>query len=340
MYIIIIRAIYVAIFLGGFVSSADAAQSFRDTILRHLENDRTDEAVAALIEVPVPWIIKMVRADKAFETLWSHPDLAPIFDRQSFGLYQVELAKTEVEKNPRSYPPYVILTDTLRAAGQSAEAVTVGLRALQSLPKNDNNGAVWIWNEIVYAAVESGQFDVVERNAVTPIFNASAEAKRQVISQVINFANVFLDLGRNEDALRMVGSADGMSSIYGRGIVRQIRVCALHRMGQTEKAQDLLDGFSTTLEVAASRFSALLCVDRFDDAAQVAIQQLSDPDRRGAILTEFQNCTVNPYLPRAMVEDRAKLLQVRDRPEVRSAIDAVGVILDYSTPCGIGSTIN
>jgi hypothetical protein len=79
----------------------------------------------------------------------------------------------------------------------------------------------------------------------------------------------------------------------------------------------------------------LLCLDRTDQAAATLVAMLGDQGVRAPTLRQLQDCRDNPKLPPLWREQRMKILALRDRPDVRQAIDKAGVIISVPYPCSM-----
>jgi hypothetical protein len=79
----------------------------------------------------------------------------------------------------------------------------------------------------------------------------------------------------------------------------------------------------------------LVRANRLDEAAALLIERLRDPVLRNDALCDLQDYTDPPQLPqRALWVER--WVQIRNRPDVRSAIDAVGRIEKFRITQAIG----
>jgi hypothetical protein len=77
-----------------------------------------------------------------------------------------------------------------------------------------------------------------------------------------------------------------------------------------------------------------MCLKREDEAAALIIKMLESEERRWPVVDGLQDCRENPNRPAFARELRAVAVKIRDRPDVRKAIDEVGKILAEPVACG------
>lgn len=135
--------------------------------------------------------------------------------------------------------------------------------------------------------------------------------------------------GRARDALEVIQTV-GEASPYGDMWIADVRACAAAQLGDAtlqETSMAFLREHADDNIAAVTHAS--LCVNDLDGAAALYIRRLADPEQRSGALLALQRYRLPPgsSLPFNIVL-LERLEQVRARPDVQAAIEAVGRIED------------
>ena len=151
------------------------------------------------------------------------------------------------------------------------------------------------------------------------------------VSQTINLGGTYDAFGRPKDALKAVEAVSASNvSPYGLMQAEEVRACAYAQLGDAARYQAKLDYLREHMKDApASLQRVLLCANDLDGAAKVVVQRLQDPSFRDSALADLQDFARPATDPPFQAETHRRLLKVRDRPDVRAAIDAFGRIESF-----------
>ncbi|HEY3950369.1 hypothetical protein [Phenylobacterium sp.] len=286
--------------------------------------DKTN-AARQLKKVTAANILFGLRLDKRFDELRATNPAAFDIQRAAVADLQrlIELYKTAGNDDPA----YEII-DALRALGRYDAAVTVADEVLKQDRIVDGHGKDyrnWIEDRRAYALFDLGRFDEAiagERKAAT-----RQERGHANVSQVLNLAQMLLDVGRFREALAILKPMErpNVGSPTGRAFVAQIRVCALNGLGRIKEQREAMASASGQLaENRAARLHTLLCADDESGAAKEMIAWLDEPRNRGRALLELSK----PVADRPLGAYRAVLSrrfdEVRNDPAVVAAVAKVG----------------
>ena len=167
---------------------------------------------------------------------------------------------------------------------------------------------------------------------------AGLEERGEVnVSNIINYGGYLVAEGRAAEVVALIPRI-GRASPYGQGWIESLRACAgaqLNDEAQRKKGLEYLAAHEADNPAAYSR--ALLCSNDLDGAAALMIRRLGGKDTRtGALLSlQVTPLTRTDSLPFARTL-RARFTAVRDRADVRAAVDRVGRIetIPFSTMSG------
>lgn len=292
-----------------------------------------------------PQLILELRIDKTFDALRGDAAFDRRLDLVAAANESLARARTSAANDPRRLALVLDVAQSLRALGRTQEALDVLDHALVAAQRPDadknfddlGDQLNWLLNEKAYILYDLNR--VEEAHAV---FGSSIAVGEQgghwSVSQVINFGSMLNDEGRGADALEVVRTV-GRASPYGDMWAAAVRACGAelsHNAAVRDEAMAFLRAHESDNVAALSQ--GLLCVNDLDGAAALYVRRLGDTENRADALLALQR-----YLPRdnSSVPHRALLLQrlatVRDRPDVRAAVDAVGRIEDvplYTTYWG------
>ena len=185
----------------------------------------------------------------------------------------------------------------------------------------------WLINIAADALVELHR----DEDAVRLIHQLTALPVAQnldLIGPDINFAELLLRMGRNEEALEHATWLDSgqrqHANRYGQMWIDTALVCSLARLHRRTEALQRLERMRAQEDTSrAALMRAHLCLGDEDSAASLLVQQLGE-DSPGNTLLQLQDYSI----PAGRTDEMdARLRALRERPEVRAAVERVGRIL-------------
>jgi tetratricopeptide (TPR) repeat protein len=217
----------------------------------------------------------------------------------------------------------------LRSLARAEEALALLRPHLADVPATVANGehGMWVVMEAAAALASLGRQDealaLMDRIASLPL-----AANPSLISLRINHLGLLWEAGRNEEVLRLAAlldtDGDRFTSDFGRAWIATARVCALASLGRPGEASPLIARLRGWGEINPAALSnAYLCLGDEAAAAALMVRRLEGADPASAIQA-LQDYSLGGDArgPSAVMQQRTAA--IRDRPEVRGALERVG----------------
>lgn len=170
------------------------------------------------------------------------------------------------------------------------------------------------------------------RTAYRAAITAGERGQRN-ISQAINFAGWLEAEGRPGEAIDLLRATGPDLTPHGHMAVASVMACAAEQLGDANAL-----GLAMTYlreherDNVAARARALLCVNDIDSAAALYVRRLRDPVEYADALLELQIYRAPAHqLPGQAIRAQRRA-RLRERPEVRAAVGAVGRIEEVPLP--------
>jgi len=266
------------------------------------------------------FVLLQVAQDRRFAPLWPALEQAGRFDWTRVAEAELALTRAQATRRPESLEPIATQIDALRAMGRYDEALALGDAYAVRLDKGErfddaNTQRAWLLNNHAYTLYDLGRFDDADR------VMKSAQG-RDGVSQRINRAELLSNAGKPAQALEVLSEVkEKQSSPYGLMWRDAGLVCARFRLGDRAGAEALLPSMRERWkENAAALTRALICLDALDEAAALYVRRLEDPAERAGALEAFRVGRPPPVPPPALVEFEARRAKVLARPEVQAAL--------------------
>ena len=187
---------------------------------------------------------------------------------------------------------------------------------------------LWLINEAAYALVAEGRDDEAVA-LMGRLAELSIDENSNLINTAINYGEILFETGRPQQALdhslRLEQESGDHASDYGDMWIADTIVCALAALGRAPEATPWLErmrGLSDSNPAALTH--AYLCLGDDDAAAELMVDRLGKDDPIGAVLALQDYERSRGTSQAGPLQDR--LVALRDRPEVRAALDRVGRI--------------
>lgn len=306
----------------------EPSHMWRELSLMLVEAGQPHRAALVAARVQDPYVLIGMRVDRRFASLVSgnrrHYDARRAAERE------VRRLRAAAAAQPRSLELIVQLTYAQLAAAQYQEVLRLADRVLERAhaasggqPPYDDLDAqlIWVMDNRSRALEGLGRWE--EAAGQLAIAARMSEDGEPNVSQAINLAYLYTRLGRPAEALAAVQVVGSMSP-YGRMQLESVRAIAAAQLEDAETLASALEYLRAHRDDAAGTVEfVLLATGQLEEAAAMLVERLADPVRRLEALVEIQDYSEGPATP-VMLEWRERWLAVRDRAEVRQAIERVG----------------
>jgi tetratricopeptide (TPR) repeat protein len=298
-----------------------------------LRRGRLEQALASARAIDDPDTLIGMRADKRYDALTlTHPE---IFDPKAGNLARLARIDATLKVYPKRLSGQVARAKALLDLDRPDEALAVvdaAIAAARANPdafEDTDKNLAWAINTQQTALSVLGRGD--EALEALEIAARVPENGTANISQTLNLAAAQIRVGRARAALNTAKSVSvSNSSPYGRSVALWIVACASAQLGDMPASDAAIAQLRALgVDGVANLYVALTCRDDLDGAARLLIERLKDPMRRYQALSMLQILPPSPHQP-PFDDHRDKLdAMLRARPDVRTAIDAVGRINTY-----------
>ena len=336
-------AVYEALDRAGYAPPAPYFDDFlrmgRGRLL--MERGRAAEARGLLRDIVDSDAVVELRVDRLFDPLRTDAALASQLDLARAIQKDIARSREAMEANPRMMEAVYAYAMVLKKASRDAEGLALVDAALARAGADPeaftdaDDFRNWMLNMRGYFLYDLGR---TEEGRAALAEAAGLEERGEVnVSNIINYGGYLVAEGRAAEVVALIPRI-GRASPYGQGWIESLRACAgaqLNDEAQRKKGLEYLAAHEADNPAAYSR--ALLCSNDLDGAAALMIRRLGGKDTRtGALLSlQVTPLTRTDSLPFARTL-RARFTAVRDRADVRAAVDRVGRIetIPFSTMSG------
>lgn len=306
--------------------------------------DEGDKAQAWRIasRVTEPEELLKMRLDKRFDPVVAID--ASRFDVVAAAEGRLKAYRDALAKNPRDGTAATYAVAMLRILGRHAEALTLVDSTLAQSGKitthDGDDQRVWLANDRALVLFELGRFD--EAVAAMEAAAAKDEDGGPNVSQAINLSGLQNSTGRFGAALATLSVFDKEKrsvSPYGLMWIEAERACALFGLGRgAEAAPAMAYTAEHAKENDGARAKALLCADDQAALATAVRERLASADRRDEALMWLSRYKWTATRTAFDLQLGDRLEALRQRPDVRAAIDTAGRIQDV--PVHVGPMID
>ncbi|GGE19035.1 hypothetical protein GCM10011529_26920 [Polymorphobacter glacialis] len=321
-------------------------------VVELVKRERVDDARAILADVLNPIILVRIGIDKRLQALWPEVEtrLGPGADIADAVFVAAAKARYDAAQKPAAPPaqrqPQALVQAPLQAPPQAliarlgyAEALNIASREPEALALLSdvvktpaelaalNDREIWLVNLQAALLGDTGKVD--EALARYDALNAAPiEGRPGLIGTIINQGLFAQGAGRAEKALAVADMADSkgpFANEFARAYTAQVRACALRQLGKPAEANAAVAALAAKPEINDSAYiSAMICLDRMDDAAAAVVQQLASEDGRNEMLFELQPFLINDRPGANDPKQRAGMRALKARTDVKAAFAKVG----------------
>jgi tetratricopeptide (TPR) repeat protein len=285
-----------------------------------------------------PTEIIILRVDKRFDTFVRTN--ATRFDVAGAAQRQIVECQSAVKRNPRSLAAVVALVDAHLDAGHYDDVYRLTSAALKRISANHRPQDVYDDAETMTGSAFDRKAEALgdlqrwkeageeERRAAEQLEDGGPD-----ISNIINLADYYVELGRGDEALNTLNRLSGYTpSPFGQMLAERVRLMAGVAKHDDIIVRDALAYLKDHQKDDLTTFQkGLVWANSVDDAANLLIERLRDPRLRADALAEIQNYS-GPPMPRFATTFRTRWGKIIARRDVQAEIHRVGRIERVPTP--------
>ena len=305
-----------------------------DLVLLLLEQNRLSEAVDVSTHVTDEYGLISMRADRRFDAITlANPAQ---FNVDAAIRKTLEHFQSVAERTPKSLTPTVIVMEGLLeeqhygAALAAADGLIADIR-LHADPKqwydDFDERYVWILDTRSRLLRRLGRWDEGVDQLAAASWVLDKDGKN--VSQVINLAGLYCDMGNPKDGLATLVRLGSDISSYGRMQEADARLAAAIQLGDAEQTEKWLRFIREHRADAPRTYEdALLRMNDVETSARWLIERLEDKDLRSTTLLGIQEYAV-PRETTRQAALRKKRQELMARADVQAEVAKVGRIEQY-----------
>lgn len=309
---------------------------WRDLAALDLERNKLARAQEVVSRVQSPHVVISMRIDRRFDRL--REAVPQYFDVDAAVAKALVMMRSIMERSPRSLDAVVQFTYSQLAAGLYEDMLKTAADAMSRIqaapakepPYDDMDKVIWILDNRARALAALQRWSEAEKEV-----REAADRKEggdRNVSNIINLAWFYAEAGRSDEALATLLDIGQDMSAYGFMQMHGVRYAAALQRGDAQIANESLAYIVEHRNDAMDLWQwTLVRANRLDEAAALLIERLRDPMLRGQALDDLQDYANPPPQAQRAVWN-ARWIEIRERPDVRRAIDAVGRIEKFGIP--------
>jgi uncharacterized membrane protein len=319
-----------------FPEKIEPSYMWRDLAALEIDRKQFARAKEVVSRVMSPHVVIGMRIDRRFDRL--RASVPKYFDVEAAVKGELATMRAIVQRSPRSLNAIIELTYSQLGAGlyeQTLATTSEVLRKIEAAPSkeppyDDMDKVIWIYDNRARALARMQRWSEAE-SEVRSAADRKEDGERNV-SNVINLAWFYAEAGRSDEALATLVDLGQTMSKYGLMQMHGVRYAAALQKGDAEIANESLAYLLEHRKDSLDTWQwTLVRANRLDEAAELLIERLRDPVLRSDALYDLQDYgNPPPQAQRAIWNERWR--RIRDRPDVREAIDAVGRIEKFRIP--------
>lgn len=307
--------------------SSGAIDYYREEAVRYrMRNNRRGEAEAVARTITTLRYAAPLLLLRRYDGLIPAPDGVPAA-LQRIMAEQDRRTAAALDARPGHHSAIVDRAEFLRAAGRNQEVIDLTSPFLGDLRATvaASEEGMWMVNEAAYAlqALGRGEEALALMQRLTALDHDRFPG---LIGPTINYAVMLWQNNRPSDAIalarRIETSRRPRTNAYGGMLLGASAVCSNVALGRTSAAQGILGRMLRLEQVNQGALTmAYLCLDDLDSAERLIIQRLGSEDTEAVLALQDHRRSGPGGTPLDAM--RQRLLQLRERPRVRAALERV-----------------
>jgi hypothetical protein len=312
----------------------EPSAAWRDLALLLLEKNLTAEAVDVSSHVTDPYVLILMRADRRFDaTVAANPDR---FDINAAAVRELHEFEKASEISPRSLELRVRILAALEqqqhygAMLAASDSVLLEIRSTNYPEKSYEDYNEQYSKFLAFRAVALETLGRWDEGVEELVAGSRLRENRQAnVSQIIELANLYCELGRPAEAVPILDKVGANISGYGAMQKESVRLWAALQLGdKKQSALSLKHLREHRSDAPGAYFDALIIANKPAEAERYMVARLRDADLRQEALGEVQIYALPPLPPLAGAFEAARR-SVIDRESVQTEIQRVGRVETY-----------
>lgn len=319
---------------------ANTSPLWFELVRLHLDRGDLDRARQTAQRVTALDSIIRMRVDRRFDPIMDHA--SGTFDAMQLAERAIEIQLKKVDARPDDLAAWVELTYALLDADRNDDVIAIATSLLDASdpdkPRNEKDPEfikldmrLWLMNNRALALYREGRL----REAVEDLQRAvrSTTGDQINVSQTLNLGVMTCRAGYPQQAIEAVRTVGQMSD-YGKIVLAMVHLCAAKQLKDPAGVESALDRVRAhASEHPSALIDALVWAERLDEAEQLYLRLLDDPEDRADALLAAQTFVAADHLP--VVQARQQTWQaLLARPAVREAIERVGRVESFPIRSG------
>ena len=327
----LLYALYDARYVADVGTSSDYL--WYSLALLMLEKGEMDQAADVINNLHNTLPTLFMRVDKRFAAfVAANPQK---FDMKRVAAAEVEYWQQVIDHNPRSLSAVYSEINALLVNQQYEQALQVADAAMEKIelgtPESafdDADTVNWLANIRATALSKLGQFDAASKQM--QIASEALENGHANVSQLLNLAEFQVVLKRPQEALDTLQRLSAATSGYGKMTLENIRhLAAIQMNNAAERQRSMVYIAEHRSDAPAVYVEALLDEGDLDSAAQVVIQNVTDPKERAHTLASWQTYQEGEQTPVAL-ERSQTIKRLMSREDMQTVFHQYGVIETFA----------
>jgi tetratricopeptide (TPR) repeat protein len=316
--------------------SIEPSGMWRDLAALELDRQHFARAQEIMSRVQSPHVVVSMRIDRRFDRL--REAVPQYFDVDAAVANELAMMRAIVQRSPRSLDAVVQLTYSMLSAGLYDDVLATTAAVMGKIkgvsakvaPYDDMEKQIWILDNRARALAATQRWS--EAEAEVRAAADRTEDGHPNVSNIINLAWFYAEAGRGDAALAALRNLGQDVSPFGLMQMHAARHAAALQKGDVGIANESFAYLDKHRNDAPETWQwTLVCANRLDEAAALLIERLGNPVLRSEALDDLQDYT-NPQPASQRAVWNARWAEIKNRPDVRRAIDAVGRIESFRIP--------
>ena len=243
-----------------------------------LKQDRVEDAARQTEALEAPVQLAALLGDRTYSLLWDHPAVSALLAQDALAARVERGVQARLEQPAISASDWLEIMHALRTINRPAEAVRLGLHAINEARSELRGSGASLRLELAYAYAEMGEAWAARRTARELL---REETQLDAPTQIA-LARLFSAAGDDEGALALATSIqEDSQSDATTAMADTVEACAAHNLGRLDRRDEVLAALAVLGKgMPEAAFGAQLCTGHTNDAVATLGVMLNDPATR------------------------------------------------------------